>query len=70
MLEETSEDLPNVPPSPTKSTNLKQDDATLTLASPGDAATGGGWYTLSGNGRISFGFVVHKVPNTTKDSCS
>ncbi|HEV2202270.1 MAG TPA: kelch repeat-containing protein [Bryobacteraceae bacterium] len=41
------------------------DTATLTVAVPGDSATGGGWYTLSGNGRINFGFVVNKVPNTS-----
>ena len=41
------------------------DLATLTIASPGDAATGGGWYTLGGSGRSNFGFTVRKVPNTT-----
>jgi hypothetical protein len=39
------------------------DYATLTAANPGDAATGGGWY--SANGRSNFAFTVHKVPNTT-----
>jgi hypothetical protein len=41
------------------------DTATVTVAKPGDAATGGGWYTSSGSGRVNFGFVVHLVPNTT-----
>lgn len=39
--------------------------ATLTVASPGDSASGGGWYSLSGNGRVNFGFTVHRVPDTT-----
>lgn len=41
------------------------DTATLTVASPGAAANGGGWYTLPGSGRINFGFVVHKIAGTT-----
>jgi hypothetical protein len=36
------------------------DSATFTVAAPGDSATGGGWYTLSGSGRINFGFTVRK----------
>ncbi len=40
-------------------------EASLTVASAGDAANGGGWYTLPGVGRTNFGFTVHKVPNTT-----
>jgi len=40
------------------------DEATLTVADPGAAATGGGWYTLNGNGRINFGFTVRLEPNT------
>ena len=37
--------------------------ASVTVAGPGDAANGGGWYTASGSGRINFGFTVSKVPN-------
>jgi hypothetical protein len=37
------------------------DHAVLTLASPGDSASGGGWYTLAGSGRINFGFTVQVV---------
>jgi hypothetical protein len=40
-------------------------DASLSVASPGDAASGGGWYTLAGSGRSNFGFTVRKVANTT-----
>ena len=43
---------------------IVEDEATFTVADPGDAATGGGWYTLSGVGRVNFGFTVRKVPNT------
>jgi hypothetical protein len=41
------------------------DTATLTIAAPGQAANGGGWYTLSGSGRVSFGFTVRKEQGTT-----
>lgn len=45
------------------------DGSSVTVASPGDSASGGGWYTLpntsSGSGRVNFGFTVNKVPNTT-----
>ena len=40
-------------------------EASLAVASPGAAASGGGWYSLSGAGRSNFGFNVRKVPNTT-----
>lgn len=46
------------------------DEATLLVASPGNAATGGGWYTLPGSGRISFGFNVRKVDNKCKNNCA
>ena len=53
----------------TSSCEPSMDEATLTVASPGDAAGGGGWYTLTGSqagsGRVNFGFTVHKVPKTT-----
>jgi hypothetical protein len=39
--------------------------AVLTVASPGDSATGGGWYTERTAGRINFGFTVQRVPNTS-----
>jgi Bacterial Ig-like domain (group 3)/Bacterial Ig-like domain (group 1) len=38
------------------------DTGLLTAASPGDAASGGGWYST--NGRVNFGFTVHRVPHT------
>jgi hypothetical protein len=41
-----------------------QDTATLTAAMPGEAANGGGWYTLSGVGRSNFGFTVRKTSST------
>jgi len=41
-----------------------RDEATFTVADPGDAATGGGWYTLGGSGRVNFGFTVRKIPDT------
>ena len=44
--------------------------ATLTVASPGNSATGGGWYTLSGSGRINFGFNVRKVDNQCRTGCA
>ena len=43
---------------------IAEDEATFTVADPGDTATGGGWYTLSGSGRVNFGFTVRKVPDT------
>jgi hypothetical protein len=39
--------------------------ATFTVASPGDAAHGGGWYSLAGSGRVNAGFTVRKVQGTT-----
>jgi hypothetical protein len=42
------------------SCDASTDSATLTVASAGDAASGGGWYTLSGSGRVNFGFTVKK----------
>jgi hypothetical protein len=42
----------------TASCESSSDEATLTVASPGEAATGGGWYTLPGSGRANFGFTV------------
>lgn len=46
------------------------DQATLTVASPGNSATGGGWYTLPGSGRINFGFTVRKVESKCLSSCA
>lgn len=46
------------------------DEATLTVASPGNSATGGGWYTLPGSGRVNFGFNVRKVDNKCKNDCA
>jgi hypothetical protein len=40
------------------------DEATLLVAEPGQAANGGGWYTLAGNGRVNFGFNVKLVKGT------
>jgi hypothetical protein len=40
------------------------DQGILTVGSAGDSANGGGWYTVSGSGRVNFGFVIQKVPNT------
>ena len=44
--------------------------ATLTVGSSGDSANGGGWYTLSGSGRINFGFTVSKVDNKCTSNCA
>ena len=44
--------------------NYCSDEATLTIAGPGDAATGGGWYTVPGTGRVNFGFTVKLVEGT------
>jgi len=41
------------------------DQGTLTVASPGDAANGGGWYTLSGAGRVGLGLTVRQVPHSS-----
>jgi hypothetical protein len=46
------------------------DDATLTASSPGNSATGGGWYPLSGSGNINFGFNVRKVDDKCKTDCA
>lgn len=43
------------------------DSATLTVASPGTAASGAGWYSLSGSGRVSFGFTVRLVAGTVNE---
>jgi hypothetical protein len=40
------------------------------VSSPGAAATGGGWYTLSGSGRVNFGFTVRKVDSTCASNCA
>ena len=49
---------------------LSYDEATLTVASPGNSATGGGWYTLPGSGRINFGFNVRKVDDKCNTNCA
>jgi hypothetical protein len=49
----------------TTSCGLSSYSTTLTVASPGDAANGGGWYSVSGSGRVNFGLTVHKVAHTT-----
>jgi len=46
------------------------DDATLTAASPGNSATGGGWYPLPGSGHINFGFNVRKVDDKCQSDCA
>jgi len=40
------------------------DSTTLTVAAPGTAASGAGWYTLPGNGRVSFGLTARLVAGT------
>jgi hypothetical protein len=54
----------------TASCDPSTDQAALTVASPGDSANGGGWYTLSGSGRINFGFTVRKTDNTCTSNCT
>jgi hypothetical protein len=54
----------------TSSCDPSSDEATLTVASPGNAATGGGWYTLSGSGRVNFGFTVRKTDNKCTSNCA
>lgn len=49
----------------TASCDASSYEASLAVASPGAAASGGGWYSLSGTGRSNFGFNVRKVSNTT-----
>ena len=44
--------------------------ATLTVAAPGTSANGGGWYALSGSGRINFGFTVRKAISTCTADCA
>jgi hypothetical protein len=51
--------------------NTSNDLATLTAATAGDSATGGGWvnlssgsYCQSGAGRANFGFVINKKPDS------
>ena len=44
--------------------NGSSDESFVTVAGPGTAASGGGWYTLSG-GKTNFGFVVKALPKTT-----
>ncbi len=43
------------------------DLSTVTVARPGEAARGGGWYTLDGSGRNDFSFAVGKVTNTSPE---
>jgi hypothetical protein len=45
-------------------------DATLAVAGVGDSGSGGGWYTLSGSGRINFGFTVSKTDNQCTSNCT
>lgn len=40
------------------------DSTTLTVAAPGTSASGAGWYTLPGSGRVSFGLTARLVPGT------
>ena len=40
------------------------DSTTLTVAAPGTAASGAGWYTLPGTGRVSFGLTARLVAGT------
>ena len=40
------------------------------MASPGAAASGGGWYTLSGSGRVNFGFTVRKADSNCSSNCA
>jgi hypothetical protein len=54
----------------TASCLASSDEATLTVASPGESATGGGWYTLSGSGRLNFGFTVRKVDASCQSDCA
>jgi len=41
------------------------DQGSVTVASLGSAATGGGHYTSSGIGRVNFGLSINRVPNTS-----
>jgi hypothetical protein len=54
----------------TASCDPSSDEATLTVASPGTAGNGGGWYTLSGSGRVNFGFTVRKVDDRCTTNCA
>jgi hypothetical protein len=40
------------------------DSGPLSIAAPGASASGGGWYNLSGSGRINFGFTVRQTSRT------
>jgi uncharacterized repeat protein (TIGR01451 family) len=40
------------------------DSTTMIVAAPGTAASGAGWYTLPGSGRVSFGLTARLVPGT------
>lgn len=44
------------------------DSTTLTVAAPGTAASGAGWYTLPGNGRVSFGLTARPMAGTADRS--
>jgi len=54
----------------TTSCNPSSDQATLTVASLGDSANGGGWYTLNGSGRVNFGFTVSKTDKNCTVNCT
>jgi CSLREA domain-containing protein len=54
----------------TSNCDPSSDQATLTVASPGNSANGGGWYTLSGSGRVNFGFTVRKTDNKCTSNCT
>jgi hypothetical protein len=45
-------------------------DVLLTVASPGDSASGGGWYTVAGSGRVNFGFTVRKTDSKCTANCA
>lgn len=57
-------------PSAQAAANAASLKAVRMVASPGAAATGGGWYTLSGSGRVNFGFTVRKVDSTCASNCA
>ena len=54
-------------PNSNQNCTMSKDEATLTIGSPGSKATGGGFVTPSGIGRVNFGFVVDQVPGTGTD---
>jgi len=49
---------------------IENPHTTIRHPPPARPAAGGGWYTLSGSGRLNFGFTVRKVDSKCTSNCA